>query len=128
MNTQRIHGLNNTLAHIAKSAEKQMEETKNPEEYAFLFGHVNLACALGTCLNEVTNNIGQMTIDYNYKRTLKNYKDTKAEFEKENEKFHQLSFKELFPELFEMFKEVAKTISNKTEPKKKPSKQNTKKE
>lgn len=117
--------LDKAIIELGIMAEKKMQDAETEEEYAFLFGHVNMAAALAQAIHHTE---GAIHISMDYEDAHKSYQEAKAEHEEDEEEcpFKQISMEELFPLLFE----ALKSATEKKSTPKKPSttKKSTKKE
>lgn len=108
--------LEETIIKLGIMAEEKMQNAKTEEEYAFLFGHVNMAAALG---HAIAHKSGAVHISMDYKSALNAYKESKKENETDEEdEYEQISMEELFPILFEALKTASKKKNTPKKPKK----------
>lgn len=119
-----LQNLEEMIVKIGTTAEEKMESATTAEEYAFLFGNLNVAAALASAINRSSKTI-HLSLDYG--KALTAYKASKKEAEEAKKEYHQISLDELFPKLFKALKAVLEE-DEKEEPKKPITKKPTKKE
>lgn len=127
MNTTHVKGLANAITQLGIMAEDKMKDATSSEEYAFLFGNLNLAAALSTA---IARNNGEIHISLEYEKALNSYKQAQKHLKTHKdteEEYHQISMEEFFPKLFKALKTVFEEETQNTQ---KPSttKKSTKKE
>ena len=124
MNTTNAKNLIDTYKIIFDKAEERMQKTKNAEEKAFYFGHMNLAAALGAALicalNENSNN-AKVMITWNYEDALKEYNATNEKLNKD-----QISMEDIVPEIFAGIEKVIDATIKKHCAQSKPTTKTTK--
>lgn len=98
-----VKGLTEAIIRIGQMAEKHMLDAENAEEYAFLFGNLNLASSLA---HAIANGKHEIHISLEYDTAMKAYTEAKKQAEEIEEEFHQISMDELFPKLFKALKSV----------------------
>lgn len=103
-----IEALEEILTKLGSIAEEKMQKTEDEEQYAFLFGHVNVAAALVAGLQ---NNV--ININFNYEESKKAYENTKKVYKSISKKIHQIDMDELFPELLKLLKTIKDKDSDK---------------
>lgn len=124
-------GIFEAIRTIGQIAEYNMENAESEEEWAFLFGHVNMAAALLSAMQNADGPIVKCEISMDYEHACKAYKAAKELFEDDDDEDapHQISMEELFPELFKTIKQIVKEASQESKPKKTtPKKPSNKKE
>lgn len=126
-------GILGAIQTIGQMAENKMENAENEKEWAFLFGHVNMAASLLTAIENANGPIVNCGISMNYEHAREAYKATKECFEEndddDEDTSHQVSMEELFPELFKTIKHIVKEITQESDSKKTtPKKPSNKKE
>ena len=115
-------GIVDAIETIGQMAEDALSNAKSKEEYAFLFGHVNMAAALTYAVHHADedSNIVKCEISLDYDNALNKYNQAR----KEHYEANQMHLEELFPELFKALDEIkAKLFKEKTTPKKKSKKE-----
>lgn len=111
------------VVQIGKMAEKRMEDAETAEEYAFLFGHLNLAACI---LNAQHRNDDVVRISLTYDSARKAYESSKKKIEEKTAEEEilegQMDMDDIVSGIFDSLKEIKKrlTESNKTT-KKKPT-------
>lgn len=121
---KKATGILDLIIKLGLMAESRMENATDSEEYAFLFGNINMAAALASALHHAEKNNGTTApISLDYEDALNAYKEAKQEAEEIEEAeecpFKQMDLEELFPLLFEALKAISK---KKTTPKKSSTK------
>lgn len=106
---EALNTMVDVLVSIGDEAEQRMKKTNDPEQKAFLFGHLNLAAAVSAALAS-KKSTKCIELNLNYKNSLKAYNAAKADAEKLKDILKdQISIEDILPELIEMLKENKKS-------------------
>ena len=107
------------VVQIGKMAEERMEDAETAEEYAFLFGHLNLAACI---LNAQHRNDGVIKISLTYDSARKAYESSKKKVEEKTTKEEtlegQMDIDDIIPGLLDSLKEIKEILSEQNKTKK----------